>query len=294
MDGERNLVASHRFLSLAEKFHDKRYRDGYVAAHTRGVLARQMHNFRGHLSQADFAAKIGKQKTVVGRLENPAYSGWTLRTMFEIARKQNVAILVRFVDFPTFLGFTDDMSDESLHPHAYDQAEIDRFAAYQSGQTSYYDLLPSLNLDRGRSMGRSTYGDIFFGQPIEPSPLNNLTYAAGSTISVTGGALVPTTIGWLVQGASAIPNLIGQSAAWSGAPVFASSGFAIPPTPGVLARADAEIGRLNNLVATQSGIIARQQQKIAELEASGDLRQADQVQVITRPQSQVIQLRPAA
>jgi hypothetical protein len=296
MDGERDPVASHRFLSLAEKFHDKRYRDGYVAAHTRGVLARQMRNFRGQLSQADFAAKIGKQKTVVSRLENPAYSGWSLRTMLEIARKENVAVLVRFVDFPTFLGFTDDMSDESLHPHAYDQTAIDRFAAYQSGQTSYYDLLPSLNLNRGRSMGPSPYGDIFFGQPIESSPLNNLLYGTGSTISVTGGTLVTTAIGWPVQVASGtIPNLIGQSAGWRGAPVFASGGFAIPPTPGVLARANTEIGRLNNLVATQSGIIAKQQQEIAELEVRcDDLRQAKPAQVICDPQSQVIQLRPAA
>ena len=54
MDGEHDLVASHRFLSLADKFHDKRYRDGYVAAHTRGVLARQMRNFRGELTQGEF------------------------------------------------------------------------------------------------------------------------------------------------------------------------------------------------------------------------------------------------
>lgn len=105
MNGERDLAASPRRLqSLAEKFHDKQYRDAYVGAHNRGVLAQQMHNFRGALSQADYAAKIGKQKTVIGRLENPAYGGWSLRTMLEIARKENVAVLVRFVDLPTFLN----------------------------------------------------------------------------------------------------------------------------------------------------------------------------------------------
>jgi hypothetical protein len=292
MDGERDLVASHRFLSLAEKFHDKRYRDGYVAAHTRGVLVRQMRNFRGRLSQAEFAAKIGKQKTVVGRLENPAYSGWSLRTMLDIARRENVAVLVRFVDFPTFLGFTDDMSDESLHPHAYDQAEIDRFAAYQSGQISYHDLSSSLSLNRGVVMGSSTYPDMFFGQPTEPSPLNNATYATWPTFAVGAGALVTSSGG--VSGT--IPNLMGQTVTFTGAPIFATGGFAIsPPTPGVLARANAEIGRLNNLVATQSGIIARQRQEIAELEARcGDSQQAKQAQMIARPQNQAIQLRPAA
>jgi hypothetical protein len=128
MDDERDLVASHRFFSLAEKFHNKDYRDGYVAAHTRGVLARQMRNFREELPQADFAAKIGKQKTVVSRLENPAYSGWSLRTMLEIARKENVAVFVRFVDFPTFLKYSDDMSDAAMRPRSYDQREIDTLA----------------------------------------------------------------------------------------------------------------------------------------------------------------------
>jgi hypothetical protein len=135
MDGERGLVASPRILSLVEKFHDKRYRDGYVAAHTRGVLARQMRNFRGERSQADFAAKIGKQKTVVARLENPAYGAWSLRTMLELAREENVAVLVRFVDFPTFLGFTNDMSDESLHPRAYDEREVNQLIKNQSSSS---------------------------------------------------------------------------------------------------------------------------------------------------------------
>jgi hypothetical protein len=127
MDDERDLVASRRFSSLAEKFHDKSYRDGYVAAHTRGVLARQMRNFRGELSQADYATEIGKQKTVVSRLENPAYSGWSLRTMLEIARKENVAVLIRFVDLPTFLKYTDDLSDSALRPQPYDEVAIDEF-----------------------------------------------------------------------------------------------------------------------------------------------------------------------
>ena len=129
MDDERDLVASHRLSSLADKFHDKSYRDGYVAAHTRGVLARQMRNFRGERPQADYATEIGKQKTVVSRLENPAYTGWSLRTMLDIARKENVAVLVRFVDFPTFLGYTEDYSDATLAPPSYSQSAIDRLAA---------------------------------------------------------------------------------------------------------------------------------------------------------------------
>lgn len=127
MDGELDLAGS-RLLTLAAKFRDKQYRDGYVAAHTRGVLARQMRNFRGDLSQAQFAEEIGKQKTMVARLENPAYGGWSLRTMLEITRNRDVAVFCRFVDFPTFLRLTSDLSDAVLYPAPYDRCAIDQLA----------------------------------------------------------------------------------------------------------------------------------------------------------------------
>jgi DNA repair exonuclease SbcCD nuclease subunit len=119
------LAVSHRIRSLIEKMRDKRYRDGYVAAHTRQILAKQMREFRGDLSQTEFAEEMGKRQTVISRLENPSYVGWTLSTMFEIARKQNVAVFVRFVDFPTFLRLSEDMSENALHPRAYDEAHVE-------------------------------------------------------------------------------------------------------------------------------------------------------------------------
>jgi hypothetical protein len=206
MEGERDLVASHRFPTLAEKFHDKQYRHGYVAAHTRGVLARQMRNFRGELSQADFAAKIGKQKTVVGRLENPGYGGWSLRTMLEIAREEDVAVLARFVDFPTFLGFTDDMSDEAFCPRAYHSIETDEFASFavqvnnvQSTSISYYDMgyllgSPAASVPwdaaMGQSaygaMGQSAYGDIFFGQQTPSLQISQQVAVNALTLPLSG------------------------------------------------------------------------------------------------------------
>ncbi len=135
MAGERSPVDSPRLPRLAEKFQDKRYRDGYVAAHTRGLLARQMRNFRGELSQSEFGSEIGKRQTVVSRLESSAYGGWALRTMLEIARKRNIALFCRFVDFPTFLKYTGDLSDEALNPSPYDQQVIDDFAQQYERQS---------------------------------------------------------------------------------------------------------------------------------------------------------------
>jgi hypothetical protein len=137
MDEERLPADSQRLLTLAEKIHDKRYRDNYVAAHTRHILSRQMRNFRGDLPQSEFGELIGKRQTVVSRLENPNYGAWTLRTMFEVARELNVAVFVRFVDFSTFLKYSNDMSDRALHPKPYNKTETDRFAARESLITQY-------------------------------------------------------------------------------------------------------------------------------------------------------------
>jgi hypothetical protein len=134
MDEEPHAVGSHRLRSLAEEFHNKEFRDTYVAAHTRRFLARQMRKFRGEMSQTEFAGLIDKQQTIVSRLENPNYSGWTLGTLLEIANKLNVGLFVRFVDFPTFLKYTAVQSETAMRPAAYDQQQVDDFARIESEQ----------------------------------------------------------------------------------------------------------------------------------------------------------------
>jgi hypothetical protein len=145
MPQEPNDVGSHRLTRLAEKMHDKEYRDGYVAAHTRQVLAKQMREFRGAKPQTEFAELIDKRQTMVSRLENPSYVGWTLSTMLEIASKLNVAVFARFVDFPTFLKYSGEQSEPALHPEAYDQQKVDNFAQAEAEQEAFQDLQINFN-----------------------------------------------------------------------------------------------------------------------------------------------------
>jgi hypothetical protein len=133
-DAGHHRASSHRLEKLAVEFHDKEYRDTYVAAHTRRFLARQMRKFRGDKSQTEFAEMLDKRQTVVSRLENPNYSGWTLGTLFDVASKLNVAVLVRFVDFPTFLKGTADQSESAQHPTEYNQDIVDDFARLEAVQ----------------------------------------------------------------------------------------------------------------------------------------------------------------
>lgn len=103
-----------RNSTLTKRFKDKQYRDGFVAAHTRNVLAGQIRNLRGNMSQEEFGAKIGKKKTMVARLENPAYAGISLRTMLIVARSLDIAVFVRFVTPEAFIELSGDLSDEAM------------------------------------------------------------------------------------------------------------------------------------------------------------------------------------
>ena len=133
MDEERHPIDFHRLSSSrVKKFGDKAYRDTYIASHTRRFLARQMRKFRGNKSQSEFGDLIGRRQTVVSRLEDPKYGKWTLQTLFAVARKLDVAVVVGFVDFPTFLTFTEDMSENAPDPKEFNQNDLDKMLAQRA------------------------------------------------------------------------------------------------------------------------------------------------------------------
>jgi hypothetical protein len=143
-----------------------------------------MRNFRDALSQAEFGALIGKRQTVISRLESPAYGSWTLRTMLQLARRRNVAVFVRFVDFPTFLKYTDDLSDSALLPQPYDKTveEIDQLAetaektAEEGALKAFFSGVPeqSPSGPSARDAARPEDGiplpQVSFGLPSRPRP----------------------------------------------------------------------------------------------------------------------------
>jgi transcriptional regulator with XRE-family HTH domain len=127
MDEEHLLASSRRPRRLATKMRDETYRNRYVESHNRRTIAQQMREFRGEMSQTEFARKIGTSQQIVSRLENPNYHGWTAATFFAVARKLGVAAIMRFIDFPTFLKYSNDLSEEAMCPQPYDQTAVDAF-----------------------------------------------------------------------------------------------------------------------------------------------------------------------
>lgn len=128
METERPSAPSPLSHRLAPEFADPTFRHTYVESHTRQFLARQMREFRGDRSQTEFGEKVGIQQTQVSRYENPHYSGWTVSRLLSIAEKLGIAVIVRFVDFPTFLRWTRDMSDSAIRPLPYDEKAIEEVA----------------------------------------------------------------------------------------------------------------------------------------------------------------------
>jgi hypothetical protein len=129
MEHELENVPSHRVTSLAKKLRSKKYRDSYLSSHIRMFLANQLSSLRGEMSQQEFGQLLGKPQPIVSRLQNPDYGKYSLQTLLEIASKLDVALLVRFVDYPTFLKITSDFSDEALRPASFDPEQLDRLAA---------------------------------------------------------------------------------------------------------------------------------------------------------------------
>ncbi len=136
MPDEQHHASSHRLTRLASKLADKAYRGSYVAHQTRQFLARQVRKLRGEKSQSEFGELLGKPQSVVSRLEDPNYGKWTLQTLFDVATSLDRAVIVRIVDYPTFLRFTSDMTDAAARPEAYEQDAVDSLASAASAEAA--------------------------------------------------------------------------------------------------------------------------------------------------------------
>ena len=94
----------------------KDYRAALVASHTKHTIARQIRELRTAraLSQKDMYTKFGIQQSSVSEYENPSKANPTIKSLVQYADAFDVALLVRFVDFKTFLRFASRISKKDL------------------------------------------------------------------------------------------------------------------------------------------------------------------------------------
>jgi Helix-turn-helix len=104
---------------LGEQFKKEKFRKSYFARQLKVFLAAQIRTLRGDRTQTEFGELIGKPQSVVARLERESYGKVNLQTLIDIATKLDIALIIRFVNFSTFLEWTKDYSQEALAPQPY-------------------------------------------------------------------------------------------------------------------------------------------------------------------------------
>jgi|SRR5690348_11649534 hypothetical protein len=112
-------ASGKRTERLAEQFKKEKFRKHYFARQLKVFLAAQIRALRGDRTQTEFGRLIGKPQSVVARLERESYGKVNLQTLIDIATKLDIALIVRFVNFSTFLEWTKDYSQEALAPQPY-------------------------------------------------------------------------------------------------------------------------------------------------------------------------------
>jgi transcriptional regulator with XRE-family HTH domain len=105
-----------------EPFLNKDYREAYLEEFVKSSIAHQIRALREKLkmTQTQFAEKLGTKQNVVSRLEDEDYGSVTVNTLLRVAKRNDVALNVRFVDFPTMLAT--DVSIASMTPNSISES----------------------------------------------------------------------------------------------------------------------------------------------------------------------------
>lgn len=104
------------------------FRHRYLGAQTGAKIVRQIRAMRRQRgwSQANFAVRLNKPASNVSqRLENLDYSGFSLKTLLEVAEACDVGLVVEFVPYKDFIRRTDDLSTDKLEVNEFSEGDLD-------------------------------------------------------------------------------------------------------------------------------------------------------------------------
>ena len=118
---------------LVRKLSRKAYRNEYVASHVRTWIALQVRRLREsrNWSQEDLGDRTNKPQSNISRIEDPDYGKLSLQTLFDLATAFDVALVVKFVDYRSFL-----VQSRNLGPGAM---SVDSFSATAIAPQQYLD-----------------------------------------------------------------------------------------------------------------------------------------------------------
>ncbi len=144
MKQELSNIISHKLKHLIPQLENDEFRESYINVQTRILLANQIRALRGDKSQEEYSHIINKPQSVVSRLENPD-AAKSIQSLEEIANAHKVALLVKFVDFSTYILETSVYGDDELAPPPYNKDDVSnalRMEMTKQTQTSISPTTP--------------------------------------------------------------------------------------------------------------------------------------------------------
>ena len=84
---------------LIARLKDKQYRDGFVSAHIKIGIPFQIRALRERKgwTQKELAERVGTKQAWIAQIENPNYSGFSMKTLLKLASVFDIGLIVRFV-----------------------------------------------------------------------------------------------------------------------------------------------------------------------------------------------------
>jgi transcriptional regulator with XRE-family HTH domain len=110
------MSISRRKESLIEQLKDKEYRDAFVSAHINVGIPFQIRALRDKApwTQKELAENAGMKQSWISKIENPGYSGFSLKTLLKLASVFDVGLVVRFVPISELVEWELNLSNNSL------------------------------------------------------------------------------------------------------------------------------------------------------------------------------------
>jgi transcriptional regulator with XRE-family HTH domain len=124
MKNSKSFTIFQRVKPLIKQLSNKSFRASYLDSHIKLFISAQIRNLRGDKSQKKFAEFLGTTQSIISRYENPDYGQVTLQTLIDIAKKLDIALIARFVDYSEFLRITSDFSENAQIPKSYNRGDL--------------------------------------------------------------------------------------------------------------------------------------------------------------------------
>lgn len=157
---------------LVKKLSRPDYRHEYVAEGVKTWIARQIRALRDqrNWSQGDLGERMDKPQSAISRIEDPDYGKLSLQTLLEVARAYDVGLVVKFVDYPTFLRETKAMDSGSLTVPSFDERQ------FSTSHKHFIRVQPS---SKTTLEIPTSAGNVRVFNPLRPAPSNRVQVSEG-------------------------------------------------------------------------------------------------------------------